>query len=125
MMQAYHDHAYKIVHAERHCQYALVLDRLSKAKTGWLFVIFLTIVLQKFVLQQFLAITETGLRVIFIQGDLRDLFEVCALIFGIFAVQAATSYFIPSLSTQLAGEAIFQMRSDLITRVLYFDQKFF
>ena len=96
-----------------------------KQKTGWLFLIFLMIVLQGFVLQQFLAITETGLRVIFTQGDLRDLLEVCALIFGIFAVRAATSYFIPSLSARLAGEAIFQMRSDLITRVLYFDQKFF
>ena len=64
-----------------------------KQKTGWLFVIFLMIVLQGFVLQQFLAITETGLRVIFTQGDLRDLFEVCALIFGIFAVRAATSFY--------------------------------
>ena len=90
-----------------------------KQKTGWLFVIFLMIVLQGFVLQQFLAITETGLRVIFTQGDLRDLFEVCALIFGIFAVRAATSYFIPSLSARLAGEAIFQMRSDLILSLIH------
>ena len=96
-----------------------------KSKTGWLFVILLMIVLQGFVLQQFVSITETGLRVIFTQGNLRDLFEVCGLILIIFSIRAATSYFIPSLSARLAGEAILQMRSDLIRRILYFDQKFF
>lgn len=96
-----------------------------KSKTGWLFVILLMIVLQGFVLQQFVSITETGLRVIFTQGNLRDLFEVCGLILIIFSIRAATSYFIPSLSARLAGEAILQMRSDLIRRILYFGQKFF
>lgn len=96
-----------------------------KSKTSWLFVILLMIVLQGFVLQQFVSITETGLRVIFTQGNLRDLFEVCGLILIIFSIRAATSYFIPSLSSRLAGEAVLQMRSDLISRILYFDQKFF
>ena len=81
--------------------------------------------LEGFVLQKFLAITETGLRVIFEQGDIMDLLWICLVVFLIFLVRALVSFVVPTLSVRLASGAVLELRSDLIRHVLYMDQRFF
>ena len=76
-------------------------------------------------LQKFLAITETGLRVIFEQGDIIDLLWICLMVFLIFTVRALVSFVVPTLSVRLASGAVLELRSDLIRHVLYMDQRFF
>jgi len=99
--------------------------RYLKRKTPWLGLILALVLLEGFVLQKFLAITETGLRVIFEQGDIMDLLWICLVVFLIFMVRALVSFVVPTLSVRLASGAVLELRSDLIRHVLYMDQKFF
>ena len=99
--------------------------RYLKRKTPWLGLILALVLLEGFVLQKFLAITETGLRVIFEQGDIMDLLWICLVVFLIFLVRALVSFVVPTLSVRLASGAVLELRSDLIRHVLYMDQRFF
>jgi ATP-binding cassette subfamily B protein len=99
--------------------------RYLKRKTPWLGLILALVLLEGFVLQKFLAITETGLRVIFDQGDIMDLLWICLVVFLIFMVRALVSFVVPTLSVRLASGAVLELRSDLIRHVLYMDQRFF
>ena len=99
--------------------------RYLKRKTPWLGLILAMVLLEGFVLQKFLAITETGLRVIFEQGDIMDLLWICLVVFLIFMVRALVSFVVPTLSVRLASGAVLELRSDLIRHVLYMDQRFF
>lgn len=99
--------------------------RYLKRKTPWLGLILAMVLLEGFVLQKFLAITETGLRVIFEQGDTMDLLWICLVVFLIFMVRALVSFVVPTLSVRLASGAVLELRSDLIRHVLYMDQRFF
>ena len=99
--------------------------RYLKRKTPWLGLILALVLLESFVLQTFLAITETGLRVIFEQGDIIDLLWICLMVFLIFTVRALVSFVVPTLSVRLASGAVLELRSDLIRHVLYMDQRFF
>lgn len=99
--------------------------RYLKRKTPWLSLILALVLLEGFVLQKFLAITETGLRVIFEQGDIIDLLWICLMVFLIFTVRALVSFVVPTLSVRLASGAVLELRSDLIRHVLYMDQRFF
>ena len=99
--------------------------RYLKRKTPWLGLILASVLLEGFVLQKFLAITETGLRVIFEQGDIMDLLWICLVVFLIFMVRALVSFVVPTLSVRLASGAVLELRSDLIRHVLYMDQRFF
>ena len=99
--------------------------RFLKRKTPWLGLILALVLLEGFVLQKFLAITETGLRVIFEQGDIMDLLWICLVVFLIFMVRALVSFVVPTLSVRLASGAVLELRSDLIRHVLYMDQRFF
>ena len=99
--------------------------RYLKRKTPWLGLILALVILEGFVLQKFLAITETGLRVIFEQGDIIDLLWICLMVFLIFTVRALVSFVVPTLSVRLASGAVLELRSDLIRHVLYMDQRFF
>jgi ABC-type multidrug transport system fused ATPase/permease subunit len=99
--------------------------RYLKRKTPWLGLILALVLLEGFVLQKFLAITETGLRVIFEQGDIIDLLWICLMVFLIFTVRAFVSFVVPTLSVRLASGAVLELRSDLIRHVLYMDQRFF
>jgi ATP-binding cassette subfamily B protein len=99
--------------------------RYLKRKTLWLGLILALVLLEGFVLQKFLAITETGLRVIFEQGDIMDLLWICLVVFLIFMVRALVSFVVPTLSVRLASGAVLELRSDLIRHVLYMDQRFF
>ena len=99
--------------------------RYFKRKIPWLGLILALVLLEGFVLQKFLAITETGLRVIFEQGDIRDLLWICLVVFLIFMVRALVSFVVPTLSVRLASGVVLELRSDLIRHVLYMDQRFF
>lgn len=96
-----------------------------KQNTVWLAVVFGLIGLQALVYQQFLSLTETGLRVIFEDGDLGDLIRTCGLVFLIFALRALLSYAVPRLSTWLAAAAVEKLRFDLISRLMELDLAWF
>ncbi len=96
-----------------------------KSKTPWLFLVLGMITIQGLVYQQFLALTENGLRVIFEDGALRDLIRVCAIVFGLFTTRALMSYLIPRLSVWLASDAVMRMRRDLIDHLMTLDLAYF
>ncbi|MEE4120263.1 MAG: ABC transporter ATP-binding protein [Paracoccaceae bacterium] len=96
-----------------------------KKRTPWLFVVLGMIMVQGVVYQQFLALTESGLRVIFEEGDFSDLVRVCAIVFGLFVVRAGMSYLVPRLSVFLASNAVQELRHDLINRVMMLDLAYF
>jgi ATP-binding cassette subfamily B protein/subfamily B ATP-binding cassette protein MsbA len=94
-------------------------------RTPWLLAVLGLILVQGFAYQQFLSLTESGLRVIFDEGQIADLVRVCALVFGLFAIRGLTSYIVPRLSTWLAASAVMEMRRDLIQRIMTFDLAYF
>ena len=55
-----------------------------RARSKWLLLVFFLIIFQGFVYQQFLVLTESGLRVIFSSGSFGDLVWVCLAILLIF-----------------------------------------
>ena len=100
-------------------------DNYLKQRTPWLFLVLGMIMVQGVVYQQFLSLTESGLRVIFEEGVLTDLIRVCAIVFGLFMVRAVMSYGIPRLSVYLASNAVQELRRDLIERVMALDLAYF
>lgn len=96
-----------------------------KNKTGWLVLVFVMLSLQGLVYQQFLSMTENGLRVIFDSGQSNELVKICLMVFGLFAMRAGLSYFEPRLSVWVASNAIRDMRSDLIDHLLKLDLSYF
>ncbi len=96
-----------------------------KSKTPWLFLVLGMITVQGVVYQQFLALTEDGLRVIFESGALSDLVRVCGIVFALFTTRALMSYLIPRLSVWLASDAVMKMRRDLIDHLMTLDLAFF
>ncbi|MCA8883317.1 MAG: ABC transporter ATP-binding protein [Rhodobacteraceae bacterium] len=96
-----------------------------KKRMVWLFLVLGLILLQGIVYQQFLRLTENGLRVIFDQGAVGDLVQVCAVVFGLFFVRGITSYVIPRTSTWLASGAVMELRRDLIKHLLVLDLAYF
>jgi ABC-type multidrug transport system fused ATPase/permease subunit len=96
-----------------------------KSKTPWLLVVLGMITVQGLVYQQFLALTEDGLRVIFDSGAMSDLVRVCAVVFGLFTTRAIISYLIPRLSVRLASDAVMKLRRDLIDHLMTLDLAFF
>ncbi len=100
-------------------------DRYLMKRTPWLIAVLGLILIQGIAYQQFLSLTESGLRVIFDEGQIADLIKVCALVFGLFAIRGLTSYIVPRLSTWLAASAVMEMRRDLIQRIMTFDLAYF
>ncbi|QIE43763.1 ABC transporter ATP-binding protein [Meridianimarinicoccus aquatilis] len=94
-------------------------------RTPWLLIVLGLILVQGVAYQQFLSLTESGLRVIFDEGVITDLIQVCAIVFGLFTVRAVTSYVVPRLSTWLAASAVMEMRRDLIEHMMTFDLSYF
>src|SRR5690554_7483739 len=72
--------------------------RYLKQKTPWLLLVLLMILVQGLVYQQFLSMTESGLRVIFDSGSTRDLVMVCIVVFVLFAVRGLMSYLVPRIT---------------------------
>ena len=96
-----------------------------KSKTPWLVVVLIAILIQGVAYQQFLSLTESGLRVIFESGSGRELIRVCVIVFALFVVRGVMSYITPRLSVWLASNAVLQMRDDMITHLMLLDLSFF
>ena len=91
----------------------------------WLLLILFLIIVQGLVYQQFLVLTEQGLRVIFTTGTFIELVWVCLTILVIFTVRAFTSFVIPTISAKLTTAALFELRSDLAKHILKLPQSYF
>ncbi|MEP2987058.1 MAG: ABC transporter ATP-binding protein [Sulfitobacter sp.] len=100
-------------------------DTYLKQRAPWLGLVMAMILVQGFAYQQFIALTESGLRVIFDNGNVAGLVKVCGMVLAIFAVRAVMSYWVPRLSAWLASDAVFKMRRDLIDHMMTLDLAFF
>ncbi|MEM1428613.1 MAG: ABC transporter ATP-binding protein [Pseudomonadota bacterium] len=96
-----------------------------RKRMGWLFLVLGMILVQGVVYQQFLSLTESGLRVIFEDGQFSDLLRVCVIVVILFSVRAVMSYAVPRLSVYLASHAVQELRQDLIDRLMMLDLEFF
>ncbi len=96
-----------------------------KAKTPWLVLVLGMVMIQGLVYQQFISLTETGLRVIFENGDIGGLIRVCFMVFGIFSMRALMSFLVPRLSVWLASDAVLRVRQDLIKHMMVLDLAYF
>ena len=96
-----------------------------KEKTPWLGLVMVMILIQGGAYQQFIALTEDGLRVIFDKGEASALYGVCAMVLLIFTIRGIMSYCVPRLSVWLASDAVFKMRRDLINHLMTLDLAYF
>ena len=96
-----------------------------KSKTPWLVAVLGMVMIQGLVYQQFISLTETGLRVIFEKGDIGGLIKVCFMVFGIFSMRALMSFLVPRVSIWLASDAVLRMRQDLIDHMMILDLSYF
>ena len=96
-----------------------------KSRASWLLLALLMILVQGVVYQQFLSMTESGLRVIFESGSVRDLAFVCLGVFFLFAVRGLMSYFVPLITVRVSNDAIFEIRRDLISHMMSLDLAYF
>jgi ATP-binding cassette subfamily B protein/subfamily B ATP-binding cassette protein MsbA len=96
-----------------------------RKNTPLLLLVFGMLSAQGLVYQQFLSLTENGLRVIFDSASMRELAKVCALVFLLFSVRAALSYLVPRISVWIATGAIVKLRTDLINHLLRLDLAYF
>ena len=94
-------------------------------KAPWMVVVLVLILLQGLVYQQFLRLTEDGLRVIFESGNFGDLVRVCVIVFFLFAARALVSYVSPRLAVWLASNAVMKLRKDMIAHLIGLDLAFF
>ena len=95
------------------------------SRVKWLIFVLLLIIFQGFVYQQFLVLTESGLRVIFSSGTFKELIWVCLAILIIFTVRAFTSFVIPTISAKLSTSALLELRDDLTQHILRLPQSYF
>ena len=100
-------------------------ENYMRARTGWLVLVLVLIIFQGVVYQQFLVLTESGLRVIFSSGEFSDLIWVCFAILLIFSVRAFISFVIPTISAKLSTSALFELRRDLTLHILNLPQSYF
>lgn len=96
-----------------------------KQRAPWLVLVMVMILIQGFAYQQFISLTESGLRVIFDDGRVSGLIKVCGMVLAIFSIRAVMSYWVPRLSAWLASDAVFKMRRDLIDHLMTLDLAFF
>ena len=96
-----------------------------RSRAPWLLLVLGMILVQGLVYQQFLALTETGLRVIFESGQPSDLIRICAIVAALFTVRGFMSWASPRLSVWLASDAVLKMRGDLIAHLMRLDLAYF
>lgn len=99
--------------------------RYLKPYAWQLMFIFVLIVVQGVVYQQFLSLTEKGLRVIFEKGSVAELARICAITLAIFLFRALGSYLIPVNSAKIANRATFELRHDLTGHLVHVKQSYF
>ncbi len=87
--------------------------------------ILVMIIIQGVVYQQFLAMTENGLRVIFESGTMRQLLNVCLFVFGLFAVRGLMSYLVPVVSMRMSNGVVYEVRRDMIEHMMKLDLAYF
>jgi ATP-binding cassette subfamily B protein len=95
------------------------------SRTWWLLVVLGMILLQGLVYQQFLSLTENGLRLIFENGQMSDLIVICVVVFGLFAARGLLSYLVPIITVRIANDAIYEMRRDIIGHLMVLDLAYF
>ena len=100
-------------------------NNYMRARAKWLVLVLVLIIFQGFVYQQFLMLTENGLRVIFSSGTFSELIWVCLAILLIFSVRAFTSFVIPTISAKLSTSALYELRHDLTQHILRLPQSYF
>lgn len=93
--------------------------------TGKLLVVLGLILAQGLIYQQFLAMTESGLRVIFEAGAMRDLITVCVFVFVLFVVRGVVSFLAPMITIKISNQAIYEMRRDLVGYLMSLDLAYF
>ncbi len=96
-----------------------------RPKTKWMLIIFVLVFLQGLVFQQFLELSENGLRTIFDKGDVSRLIWVCMAVFGLFTFRGVASYITERMSVWIASDAVANMRRDLIDRLVALDLAYF
>ena len=96
-----------------------------RCRVKWLVFVAILIIFQGLVYQQFLVLTESGLRVIFLSGSFNELIWVCLAILIIFTVRAFTSFIIPTISAKLSTSALLELRHDLTQHILRLPQSYF
>ncbi len=92
---------------------------------GKLLIVLGLILVQGVVYQQFLALTESGLRVIFESGAMRELIMVCVVVFVLFTVRGVVSFLAPMITVRISNQAIFEMRRDLVSHLMSLDLAYF
>ncbi|SEK69181.1 ATP-binding cassette, subfamily B/ATP-binding cassette, subfamily B, MsbA [Roseovarius azorensis] len=96
-----------------------------KRRAPWLGLVLGMILVQGVVYQQFLSITENGLRVIFEKGMMRELLLICVVVFFLFTVRGLMAYLVPRVSVWVSNSAIFEIRRDLTTHMMGLDLAYF
>lgn len=96
-----------------------------KYKVGMMCLVLLMIIVQGLVYQQFLVKTESGLRVIFESGTVRDLIMISFFVFSLFVVRGLMSYLVPLVAVRMSSDVVFKMRSDLIKHLMILDLAYF
>ena len=93
--------------------------------SGRLFIVLLLILGQGILYQQFLAMTEDGLRVIFDSGTIRQLVLICIAVFLLFTVRGLVAFLAPFITVRISNQAVFEMRRDLIAHMMSLDLAYF
>ena len=99
--------------------------RYLREKSASIALILGLIVIQGFVYQKFLVYTESGLRVIFEDGNFTDLLLICGFVVLAFGVRAVISFVVPVISARISGDAIMKLRNHLIGKVVFLNQSYF
>ena len=100
-------------------------QRYLKKRAPWLILVLVMILFQGLVYQQFLSMTESGLRVIFESGEVGRLVMVCVGVFFLFTVRGLMSYLVPLVTVRLSNDAVYEMRRDLIGHMMSLDLAYF
>lgn len=100
-------------------------QRYLRQHVGKLLFVLLLILVQGILYQQFLAMTEDGLRVIFDSGVIRDLALVCLSVFVLFTVRGIVAFLAPAVTVKVSNQAVFEMRRDLIKHMMTLDLAYF
>ena len=85
----------------------------------------LLVISQGAMYQQFLALTDRSLRVIFENGSVHDLIWICAMVFTVFAYRGLLAFFVPRISALIATKAVLALRQDLIAQMISLDLNYF
>ena len=96
-----------------------------KEKIFGVVVLFVLVISQGGVYQQFLSLTDRSLRVILENGALTDLIWICVMVFCVFAYRGVISFVVPRFSAQIAADITLKLRQNLTAHLMTLDLQFF